>query len=150
LGVHAPESATADEEAPVVNLVRAAASCRDLRVLTLPLAPFTDHLDKALAFCIRINTQLEELTMSYKERPPGDLKIAALAFLEAMKTNFTIKHVRLKCVDFSFQARDAWSSDTRQNIEMIIRLNRVGRSYLTTEPTTDFGGAACWPKSTAI
>jgi hypothetical protein len=131
------ELITDEDQALVVHLVEVAATCQRLRVLELPCITLTDPLIRALAHCIRVNTQLEELKVSCRSQQSDEPTLSVHDLVSAMKSNYALKVVRFENVrnyDRPDMTDDPWDPDARHSIEMITSLNRAGRAYVLTEP----------------
>lgn len=120
--------------------IRGAGRCPRLRHLhiTLDTLESVAFLDEALASCLEtINTTgLEHIQVTYYRTEGGGAALVETAgqrlqlplFFQALVTNVSLKF-------FTFREnRTVFAWKDQQNLEMILRLNREGRSYMVTEP----------------
>ena len=126
----------------VVRLTHAVAQLHRLRSLHICFHMYSQHTDAALAECLKpVNAQLVELKVNYyaldSDKAPRITESPAL--LKALKTNYTLQRIELHSsypyghVPDGQTVVDPWDPDLKKTIEMFVKLNCAGRSYLTQD-----------------
>jgi hypothetical protein len=120
-------------------VARAGASCSCLKSMTLyvPSYGYPPAMDEAVAACVRLNPQLEEITIDcgrIQSLPP----LMSPLLLDALRINYTIKNIELKYprigvpdIEATFNA----STHVLGNLALMLRLNVCSRMYLATDPS---------------
>ena len=133
-------SAPRDHDECLIAVAQGAAHCRNLKRLKLvDLGIVASGADEALATCIVKNSSLLELEVTCRMYAVGaeeDIQLPRL--YEAMKSNVTLQHIRL----YSAVIGDSypWDPEFKRELEAIVAMNRMGRSYLKSDPANKAAG----------
>jgi hypothetical protein len=128
----------------LVRVTQALAQCRSLKMLRLSCrVPFTE-LDQALAECVTSeNNQLAEIRIKCEpiDASAGTTQFKSPAFLEAVKSNYTIQCIALTYyVTTAGFKIDPWEPTVKKSLEVIPKLNAAGRKYLAANSTDQIAG----------
>ena len=116
--------------------IRGAAKCQNLRRLSIDTSDLgtTELLDDALAFCLKTSTSLEHLEFIHSTQGTLNRALQLPLFFQALRTNSSLKDVTTNC-RYMYSLFDALDNNARRQLEVVLRLNREGRSYMSTEPS---------------
>jgi hypothetical protein len=124
------------------EMIQSISHCSRLKSFALELRTYTVQLDRALAACIMANTLLGKITMTctntrYLEEHEGtNLPLSFPAVLHAVKSTCSVQRVEFRSKGTVHkQADDPWDADSIKALDMVLRLNRSGRSYIKSKPT---------------
>jgi hypothetical protein len=114
----------------LVTLLDNVATCRHLRSLKLPIFnPHTEKVDIALGNCVRNSSSLKVIELCLPVHTSNAPKFGGKRLAEALKGNYNVEYIGMGGV------AEIWDAGAVQTIDVLTRLNRAGRVYMTTEPT---------------
>jgi hypothetical protein len=122
------------------SLIGAASQCPTLRHLKLSSAPCLDEIDDALVDLTQSNvSQLKTICLGFPVRTTK-ARVSFPRILPSCMTNYTLLVYLKPGVHVDYDDEDPWCDSFRQNIDMLTRLNKSGRCYLTTDAASQAAG----------
>jgi hypothetical protein len=136
-----PGPTPSDYAQAAVQVIQSISHCSRLKSLALELRTYAESVDRALAACIGANSSLEKISMTctntrfLESQEKTCMPLRFPAVFNALGSSCSIQCVEFKpdCT-FSEPSADPWDPDDIATLNMVLRLNRSGRSYIKSAP----------------